>query len=308
VEAHRVAAWRDEFLAAGTDGLKGRTATGDGGTGAEARRRLKDAERKVGKLTLERAAADRFMNTYQREYPAAVTCFTDDLEALLASHRVPVRHRIRVRTTNLVERSFVEERRRTKVTGRLPDEKAAMKLVFATIIRAELGLDPPTRHRRPEADHPHDPTQERRRMTTQATRLQEPQDLTPWAYRGVEGAGGALGAARLATWPRHSLSTPARFVDQCLARESLAAAGGWLGQALLQGASSGWRDVRAPSRCRSPPHPRVQGRSRLIRRAGLPIPPLRGCLDRGRGLEGVVASLQPRSPGKTPGSCASGAF
>jgi len=60
VEAHRVAAWRDEFLAAGTDGLKGRTSPGDG-TGTEARRRLRDAERKVGELALEvdilRAAA-----------------------------------------------------------------------------------------------------------------------------------------------------------------------------------------------------------------------------------------------------------
>jgi putative transposase len=94
-----------------------------------------------------------------------VACFSDDLDALLAIHRVPVRHRIRVRTTNLAERSFVEERRRTKVIPRFTDEKAAMKLVFATLIRAadrwcrvsisdlerhqlrllraELGLDPP---------------------------------------------------------------------------------------------------------------------------------------------------------------------
>ena len=102
---------------------------------------------------------------YERTFPAAVACFADDLDVLLAVHRVPVRHRIRVRTTNLAERSFVEERRRTKVIGRFPDEKAAMKLVFATMIRAadrwcrvsitdlerhqlkllraELGLDPP---------------------------------------------------------------------------------------------------------------------------------------------------------------------
>jgi putative transposase len=112
-----------------------------------------------------RAAADRFINAFARDYPAAVACFQDDLEALLAIHRVPVRHRIRVRTTNLAERSFEEERRRTKVIPRLMDEKAAVKLVFATMIRAagrwcrvsitdlerhqlkllraELGLDPP---------------------------------------------------------------------------------------------------------------------------------------------------------------------
>jgi hypothetical protein len=47
-------------------------------------------------------------------------CFADDLDALLAIHRVRVRHRIRVRTTYLAERSFVEERRRTKVIGRFP--------------------------------------------------------------------------------------------------------------------------------------------------------------------------------------------
>jgi transposase-like protein len=94
------------------------------------------AVRDAPTLDAARAAADRFVNTYRREYPAAVACFADDLEALLAIHRVPVRHRIRVRTTNLAERSFVEERRRTKVIPRLMDEKAAMKLVFATMIRA----------------------------------------------------------------------------------------------------------------------------------------------------------------------------
>jgi putative transposase len=123
------------------------------------------AVRDAPTLDAARAAADRFINTCGRDYPAAVACFTDDLEALLAIHRVPVRHRIRVRTTNLAERSFVEERRRTKVIPRFPDEKAAIKLVFATMIRAadrwcrvsisdlerhqltllraELGLDPP---------------------------------------------------------------------------------------------------------------------------------------------------------------------
>jgi putative transposase len=123
------------------------------------------AVRDAPTLDAARVAADRFINTYRRAYPAAVACFADDLDALLAIHRVPVRHRIRVRTTNLAERSFVEERRHTKVIPRFPDEKAALKLVFATMIRAadrwcrvstsdlerhrltllrtELGLDPP---------------------------------------------------------------------------------------------------------------------------------------------------------------------
>ena len=45
------------------------------------------------------------VNTYAREFPAAVACFEDDLEALLAIHRVPVRHRIRIRTTNTIIRA-----------------------------------------------------------------------------------------------------------------------------------------------------------------------------------------------------------
>jgi transposase-like protein len=123
------------------------------------------AVRDAPTLDAARAAADRLVNTYGREYPAATACFRDDLDALLAIHRVPARHRIRVRTTNLAERSFVEERRRTKVIPRFSDERSAMKLVFATMIRAaqrwcrvsisdlerhqlkllrtELGLDPP---------------------------------------------------------------------------------------------------------------------------------------------------------------------
>jgi putative transposase len=123
------------------------------------------AARDAPTLDAARAAADRLANTFRRQFPAAVACLEDDMEALLAIHRVPVRHRIRVRTTNLAERSFVEERRRTKVVGRFGDEKSAMKLVFATMIRAadrwcrvsisdlerhqltllraQLGLDPP---------------------------------------------------------------------------------------------------------------------------------------------------------------------
>src|SRR5271168_4527557 len=47
VEAHRLAAWRDEFLDAGKEGLKGKRAS------TEEDRRLRNAERKIGELTLE---------------------------------------------------------------------------------------------------------------------------------------------------------------------------------------------------------------------------------------------------------------
>ena len=47
VEAHRIAAWRDEFLEAGKEGLKGKRQMSDED------RRLRDAERKIGELTME---------------------------------------------------------------------------------------------------------------------------------------------------------------------------------------------------------------------------------------------------------------
>src|SRR4029450_1858024 len=58
VEAHRLAAWRDDFLEGGKDALKGQRL---GRTSGE--RALRQAERKVGQLTMEneilRAAAEK---------------------------------------------------------------------------------------------------------------------------------------------------------------------------------------------------------------------------------------------------------
>jgi transposase-like protein len=82
-----------------------------------------------------RAAAADLVNRFADDFPAAVACFTEDLEGSLAHLRLPARHRISCRTTNLIERSFEEERRRTKVIRRFTDERSAMKLVFAALIR-----------------------------------------------------------------------------------------------------------------------------------------------------------------------------
>ncbi len=72
-----------------------------------------------------------------REFPSAIACLEDDLDALLSIHRLAVRHRLVCRTTNLAERSFEEERRRSKVIPRFSDERSAMQLVFATLLGCE---------------------------------------------------------------------------------------------------------------------------------------------------------------------------
>jgi putative transposase len=79
---------------------------------------------------------ERFLDTYSELYPSAVTCFTDDLDACLAFLNCPVIHHSRIRTTNLLERAFVEQRRRTKIIPRFFNEKSCLKLVFATLWQA----------------------------------------------------------------------------------------------------------------------------------------------------------------------------
>ena len=91
--------------------------------------------------TLEegRAKAAQVIEIYQREYPAAMKSFADDLHASLAHLRVPPAHRKFVRTTNLIERAFEEQRRRTKVIPRFFDERSCLKLAFAALERAARG-------------------------------------------------------------------------------------------------------------------------------------------------------------------------
>ena len=52
---------------------------------------------------------------YANVLPSALACFKDDFEACIAHLRLPVTHRCFARTTNLLERLFVEERRRLKI-------------------------------------------------------------------------------------------------------------------------------------------------------------------------------------------------
>jgi putative transposase len=66
-------------------------------------------------------------------YTAAARCLADDLDALVAHLRYPTRHRRRWRSTNLLERSLGEVKRRTKVIGRFPGETSCLTLVWAVL-------------------------------------------------------------------------------------------------------------------------------------------------------------------------------
>ena len=58
-------------------------------------------------------------------FTTAAKCLADDLDALVVHLRYPTRHRRRWRSTNLLERSLGELKRRTKVMGRSPARTAA---------------------------------------------------------------------------------------------------------------------------------------------------------------------------------------
>jgi len=85
------------------------------------------------------------------QYPSAAACLADDLAALTVHLAYPPRLKRRLRSTNLLERSLEEVRRRTKVIGRFPGETSCLTLAWAVMDLViaggrGLGLTLPERH------------------------------------------------------------------------------------------------------------------------------------------------------------------
>ena len=98
-----------------------------------------DAEPGDQAVAVARQQAAAFAANWQRRYPSAVACVTDDLASLTVHLRFPAEHWHRIRHSNLIERTFGETRRRTKVIGRLPGERSCLSLVWAVLDRASRG-------------------------------------------------------------------------------------------------------------------------------------------------------------------------
>lgn len=79
--------------------------------------------------------AMKLIDDYSSEYPSAIKCFQEDLDSCLNFMKFPVGHHRFIRTTNLLERTFEEQKRRTKTIPRFFDEKSCIKLVYGTMIR-----------------------------------------------------------------------------------------------------------------------------------------------------------------------------
>jgi transposase-like protein len=69
----------------------------------------------------------------EREYPSAAACLAEDLPALCVHLKYFPRLRKRFRSSNLLERSLEEVRRRTKVIGRFPGETSCLSLCWAVL-------------------------------------------------------------------------------------------------------------------------------------------------------------------------------
>ena len=82
-----------------------------------------DAEQRLRELVAE----------LERPYPSAAACLADDLVAVCIHLKYFPRLRKRFRSSNLLERSLEEVRRRTKVIGRFPGETSCLSLCWAVL-------------------------------------------------------------------------------------------------------------------------------------------------------------------------------
>ena len=86
-------------------------------------------------IAMARALREDLVKRFSKTYPSAVQCFEEDFEACVAHLNLPPRLRRAARTTNLLERLFVEERRRVRASGHLFGERAVLKLMYASLVR-----------------------------------------------------------------------------------------------------------------------------------------------------------------------------
>lgn len=89
----------------------------------------------AGTLAAARSAARKFADRWEETYPEAVACVRNDLDDLLTCFRYKtLEERKAVRTTNAIERRFVEVRRRTRPMGVFSDRTSMERILFAVFI------------------------------------------------------------------------------------------------------------------------------------------------------------------------------
>jgi len=83
-----------------------------------------------------REAVKIFKNWKERwwkDYPKAIQCLEKDLDELLNFLDSPTSHRVKIRTTNVIERSFREVRRRTRTISCFTNGSSVDRIIFGVI-------------------------------------------------------------------------------------------------------------------------------------------------------------------------------
>ena len=87
----------------------------------------------AGSATDGEARLRALVGQLEHDYPSAAACLAEDLPALCVHLSYPLRLRKRLRSTNLLERSLGEVKRRTRVIGRFPGETSCLSLCWAVL-------------------------------------------------------------------------------------------------------------------------------------------------------------------------------
>ena len=93
----------------------------------------------AGSRAQARRAFQRWRDRWISIAPAAVRCLARDLESLLIFFSCPARLWKTLRTTNLIERSFVEVRRRVRPMTLFATPASSDRILFAIFVRLNEG-------------------------------------------------------------------------------------------------------------------------------------------------------------------------
>jgi len=92
------------------------------------------AARSFDAVAVCRAEAERVCERWERTYPRAVKQIRAQFEETLAVQHLPQEHRRRVYTTNMLERTMKEIKRRTNVVGIFPNAASSDRLIGAQLL------------------------------------------------------------------------------------------------------------------------------------------------------------------------------
>ena len=83
--------------------------------------------------------AQTWKRAWRTRCPKTVACLEQDLEELLSFFDCPKEHRVKVRTTNAIERSFREVRRRTNVFSCFSNPASTERIIYAIFTHLNNG-------------------------------------------------------------------------------------------------------------------------------------------------------------------------